>query len=155
MEINVVCVGKLKESYLKSAVEEYKKRIGGFCKINVIETDDYDFGSSFGEILKEKKQEAINLSKYKKGYTVALEINGKTFTSEKFAEKIKNVFDNLNSTITFFIGGSNGVDEQFSNSCDMKLSFSTFTFPHQLMRVILLEQVYRALMINNNRSYHK
>lgn len=155
MEINVVCVGKLKESYLKSAVEEYKKRIGGFCKINVIETDDYDFGSSLGEILKEKKQEAINLSKHKKGYTVALEINGKTFTSEKFAEKIKNVFDNLNSTITFFIGGSNGLDEQFSNSCDMKLSFSTFTFPHQLMRVILLEQVYRALMINNNRSYHK
>ncbi len=155
MEINIVCVGHLKEAYWKGAVEEYKKRIGGFCKINVIETDDYDFGSSKGEILKEKKQEALNLKKYKKGYTIALEINGKTFTSEKFAEKLKDTFDNFNSCITFFIGGSNGLDEELSASCDMKLSFSSFTFPHQLMRVILLEQVYRAFMINNNRSYHK
>ncbi len=155
MEINIICVGHLKESYWKDAVLEYKKRIGGFCKINVIETDDYDYGSSQGGILKEKKAEMQNLLKYKKGYTIALEIDGKTFSSEQFAQKIKNIFDNVNSTISFFIGGSNGLDKEFSDSCDMKLSFSNFTFPHQLMRVILLEQVYRAMMINNNRSYHK
>lgn len=155
MEINIVCVGHLKEVFWKNAVEEYKKRIGGFCKINVIETDDVDCGSQPSEILKEKKVEAQNLVKYKKGYTIALEIDGKTFSSVSFAQKIKNIFDNFNSTITFFIGGSNGLDREFSDSCDMKLSFSSFTFPHQLMRVILLEQVYRAIMINNNRSYHK
>lgn len=155
MEINIVCVGHLKEAFWKSAVEEYKKRIGGFCKINIVEIDDVDFGSQPSQILKEKKVEAQNLVKYKKGFSIALEIDGKTFSSVSFAQKIKNIFDGVNSTITFFIGGSNGLDKEFSDSCDMKLSFSDFTFPHQLMRVILLEQLYRAMMINSNRSYHK
>ena len=155
MEINIVCVGSLKEKYFKDAVSEYTKRIGGFCKINVIDVKDLDYGDSEGNILKTKKQEAESLAKYKKGYTIALEIGGKTYTSEGFAKLIKNTFDTKSSCISFFIGGSNGLDKDFSDSLDMKLSFSSFTFPHQLMRVILLEQVYRALMINNNRSYHK
>ena len=155
MEINIVCVGSLKEKYFKDAVSEYTKRIGGFCKINVIEVKDLDYGDSEGNILKTKKQEAESLAKYKKGYTIALEIGGKAYTSEGFAKLIKNTFDTKSSCISFFIGGSNGLDKDFSDSLDMKLSFSSFTFPHQLMRVILLEQVYRALMINNNRSYHK
>lgn len=155
MEINVVCVGSLKEKYLKDAINEYRKRIGGFCKINVIEVKDVDFGESEGNILKAKKQEAQSLEKFKKGFNVALEINGNQFTSEGFAQKLKNIFDTTSSIVTFFIGGSNGLDEQFSNQMDMKLSFSNLTFPHQLMRVILLEQIYRAFMINANRSYHK
>lgn len=155
MEINVVCVGYLKEKYFKDAVNEYAKRIGGFCKINVIEVKDLDYGDSEGNILKTKKQEAESLAKYKKGYTIALEIGGKSYSSEGFAKLIKNTFDTQNSCISFFIGGSNGLDKDFSDSLDMKLSFSSFTFPHQLMRVVLLEQIYRALMINNNRSYHK
>lgn len=155
MEINIVCVGSLKEKYFKDAVSEYTKRIGGFCKINIIEVKDLDYGDSEGNILKTKKQEAECLLKYKKGYTIALEIGGKSYTSENFAKFIKNTFDTKNPCISFFIGGSNGLDKQFSDSLDMKLSFSSFTFPHQLMRVILLEQVYRAFMINNNRIYHK
>ncbi|MBQ0017274.1 MAG: 23S rRNA (pseudouridine(1915)-N(3))-methyltransferase RlmH [Clostridiales bacterium] len=155
MEVNVITVGSLKEKYFKDAVEEYKKRIGGFCKINVVEVKDIDLGTNEGDIQKAKKLEAEALSKYKKGYCIALEIKGQTFTSEGFAEKLKNIFDKTNSTISFFIGGSNGLDKEFSDSMDMKLSFSDFTFPHQLMRVVLLEQIYRAFMINNNRTYHK
>ena len=155
MEINVVCVGTLKEKYLKDAVSEYQKRISGFCKINVIEVKDVDFGEGEGNILKSKKQEAELLKKYKKGFNIALEIEGENFTSPALAKTLKNIFDNKNSTITFFIGGSNGIDRDFSDSLDMKLSFSKLTFPHQLMRVILLEQIYRCMMINSNRSYHK
>ena len=94
-------------------------------------------------------------AKYKKGYCIALEVGGKSFTSEEFASKIKSIFDMQSSTISFFIGGSNGLDKSFSDSMDMKLSFSSFTYPHQLMRVILLEQVYRALTIINHKKYHK
>ncbi len=155
MEINVVCVGFLKEKFFKDAVQEYCKRIGGFCKVNVVEVKDYDYGTSEGEILKAKQKESESLIKYKKGYSVALEIAGENFTSEKFAQKMKDIFDNKSSTISFFIGGSNGLDKAFSESCDFKLSFSKLTFPHQLMRVILLEQIYRSFMINSNRIYHK
>lgn len=152
MEINVVCVGSLKEKFFKDAMQEYIKRIGGFCKINVIEVKDYD---SINEIDKIKKLEAENLFKHKKGYTIALEINGENLSSEGFAQKIQETFNQKSSYITFFIGGSNGLDKTFSDSCDYKLSFSKLTFPHQLMRVILLEQIYRAFTIINHRSYHK
>lgn len=155
MEINIVCTGYLKEQYFKDAVKEYQKRIGGFCQINVIEVKDIDYGDSEGNILKAKKVEAESLSRYKKGYCIALEVGGKSFTSEEFAGEIKTIFDTKNSTISFFIGGSNGLDKSFSDSLDMKLSFSSFTYPHQLMRVILLEQVYRALTIINHKKYHK
>lgn len=155
MEINIVCTGYLKENYFKDAVKEYQKRIGGFCQINVVEVKDIDYGDSEGNILKAKKLEAESLAKYKKGYCIALEVGGKSFTSEEFAGKIKNIFDTQSSTISFFIGGSNGLDKSFSDSMDMKLSFSSFTYPHQLMRVILLEQVYRALTIINHKKYHK
>ena len=155
MEINVVCVGSLKEKYLKDAITEYQKRISGFCKINIYEVKDVDYGESEGNILKAKKQEAELLKKHLKGFNIALEIEGKNFTSVQLAKELKNIFDNKNSAITFFIGGSNGLDKDFSDSLDMKLSFSKLTFPHQLMRVILLEQIYRCMMINSNRSYHK
>lgn len=152
MEINVVCVGNIKEKYLKDAVNEYVKRLGAFCKINVIEVKDYD---SLDQIDKTKKLEAENLQKYKKGYTIALEIGGESLSSEQLAGKMEQIFSQKSSTITFFIGGSNGLDKTFSDSLDYKLSFSRLTFPHQLMRVILLEQIYRAFMINSGRSYHK
>ena len=151
MEVNLVCVGALKEKYFVDAVNEYSKRISGFCKINVIQTKDF----AFDDIEKTKKQEATLLEKYKKGYCVAMEIGGQKFSSEGFAKFLKTTFDTKNACITFFIGGSNGLEKEFSDSCDQKISFSDLTFPHQLMRVILLEQIYRAFTIINNRSYHK
>ena len=155
MEINLAVVGGLKEKFYKDAIEEYKKRLSAFCSINIYEVKDISCGDNEKEIEKEKLLEAENLKKYKKGFTIALEIDGENFSSTEFSKKIKDIFENKNSTITFFIGGSNGLDKNFSDSCSMKLSFSKFTFPHQLMRVILLEQIYRSFMINNNRTYHK
>ena len=101
-----------------------------------------------------KMQEAKLLEKYKKGYCIALEIGGKQYSSVEFAHNLKNL-SNITSEITFFIGGSNGLDKKLSDSCDEKISFGKMTYPHQLMRIILTEQIYRAFMINNNRSYHK
>lgn len=155
MEINVVGVGLIKEKFFKEAICEYQKRIGGFCKINVLEVKDIDYGSGDANIQKAKKLEAETLLKHKKGFCIAMEINGQEFDSKQFAKKIQSIFETKNSTITFFIGGSNGLDKSFSDSCDMKISFSNLTFPHQLMRVILLEQIYRAFTILNNKTYHK
>ena len=146
LTINIVCVGNLKEN---------EKRISAFAKINVIEVKESEYGTSEKQIELAKKEEATKLSKYAQGYTVALEIKGKTLTSEKFAENISNLMINGNSQISFFIGGSFGLDADFSNSLNQKISFSALTFPHQLMRVILLEQIYRAFTILNGKTYHK
>ncbi len=153
--INIVCVGNLKENYLKDAVKEYQKRICAFAKINVFEVKESDYGTSEKQIELAKKEEASKLIKYTQGYTIALEIKGKTFTSEEFAENISNLMINGISQISFFIGGSYGLDADFSSSLNQKISFSALTFPHQLMRVILLEQVYRAFTILNGKTYHK
>lgn len=153
--INLVCVGSLKEKFWKDAVGEYQKRISAFAKLNVIEVKESVYQKCERQILVAKKEEAERLKKYATGYTVALEINGKTFTSEGFAEHINNLMNMGNSCITFFIGGSYGLDKQFSDSLNEKLSFSSFTFPHQLMRVILLEQIYRAFTIISHKTYHK
>ena len=155
VEINIVSVGNLKEKYWKDAIAEYQKRLSAFAKVNIIEVKESVYGDSVAEIEKAKREEAERLSKYRQGHTIALEIDGKNFSSEDFAGHLKNLMTNGSSTITFFIGGSFGLDKDFSNSLDEKLSFSKFTFPHQLMRVILLEQVYRAFTIINNKTYHK
>lgn len=153
VSINIVCVGNLKEKFWKEATDEYLKRISSFAKVNVIEVKESVYGSS--EIAKAKKDEANRLQKYKSSYNIALEINGKNFTSEGFAQNISNLMLCGVSSISFFIGGSYGLDILFSNSLNQKLSFSNFTFPHQLMRVILLEQIYRAFTILNGKTYHK
>lgn len=156
MEINIVCVGNLKETFFVNAVKEYQKRITAFSNINIIEVKESNLGKdSEGEILINKQKEALELEKYKSGYTIALEIDGKSFSSTELATKIQNIMINGNSKITFFIGGSNGLDKKFSDSLDFKLSFSKLTFPHQLMRVILLEQIYRSFTIINHKTYHK
>lgn len=155
MQINVVCVGTLKEKYWADAIKEYSKRLQAFCEFNIIEVKEGKVCNNESEILETKKQEAKLLEKYKKGYCIALEIKGKSLTSEEFAESIDKLKVQGVSTITFFIGGSNGLDQQFSNSMNLKISFGSFTYPHQLMRVILTEQIYRSFMINNKRAYHK
>ena len=153
--INIVCVGNLKEKYWKEAISEYQKRISAFARINIIEVKESIYGTSENEILLAKKEEAEKLLKHKQGYCLALEIDGKEYDSESFAGHISKLMTLGNSTISFFIGGSFGLDKSFSNSLDERLSFSNFTFPHQLMRVILAEQIYRAFTILSGKTYHK
>ena len=150
--IKIITVGKLKEKYLIDAVEEYKKRLSKYTKIEIIEVKDE---SSYEED-KNKEKEAENIIKYigDKDFIITLEIDGKEISSVEFASKIENIF-NENSNITFIIGGSYGLSNRIKELSNYKLSFSKMTFPHQLFRVILLEQIYRTFKINNNESYHK
>ena len=156
MEFNVVCVGSLKEKYLKDAQEEYFKRISGFSKINIIECKEADYKDlSSQSIQNAKKKESEQIKQHLKGFVVALEVDGKQFTSPEFAEKIKNLEISGVSCVTLIIGGSYGIFEELSKSANLKLSFGKFTLPHQLFRIVLLEQIYRIITINNNKTYHK
>ncbi|MBQ8871188.1 MAG: 23S rRNA (pseudouridine(1915)-N(3))-methyltransferase RlmH [Bacilli bacterium] len=150
--IKIICVGKIKEKYLVSAIEEYSKRISKYTKIEIIELPDYDINNK--DVVLEKEKENILKHINNKDYIITLEIEGSELSSEEFAKKIDKIFI-TNPNITFIIGGSYGLHNQIKNMSDFKLSFSKFTFPHQLFRVILLEQIYRVYKINNNESYHK
>ena len=150
--IKIICVGKIKEKYLVSAIEEYSKRISKYTKIEIIELPDYDINNN--DVVLEKEKENILKHINNKDYIITLEIEGSELNSEEFAKKIDKIFT-TNPNITFIIGGSYGLHNQIKNMIDFKLSFSKFTFPHQLFRVILLEQIYRVYKINNNESYHK
>ena len=143
--IKIICVGKVKEKYLRDAISDYEKRISKYHKINIIEVDDSNM-----------KEEAIKIKQYIKSndYVITLEIEGNMLTSMEFANKIDKTFI-TNPNITFIIGGSDGLDDSVKERSNYKLSFSKFTFPHQLFRVILLEQIYRSFKILNNETYHK
>ena len=144
--IKIICLGKLKEKYLCDAVNEYKKRISKYSKIEIIELNDLD------DLKKEK--ELIEKHIGNKDYVITLEIEGNSISSVELASKIDNIF-NTNSIITFIIGSSTGLHQDIKNRSNYKLSFSKLTFPHQLFRVMLLEQIYRSFKINNNETYHK
>ena len=150
--IKIVCVGKIKEKYFKDAINEYIKRIGKYTKLEIIEINDLD-RLNINDILK-KEEEAILKHIKDRDYVVTLEIEGIKMNSIELASKIDNMLFK-NSNITFVIGGSYGLSDEVKNRSNFKLSFSDFTFPHQLFRVILLEQIYRSFKINNNESYHK
>lgn len=150
--IKIVCVGKIKEKYFKDAINEYIKRIGKYTKLEIIEINDLD-RLNITDILK-KEGEAILKHIKDRDYVVTLEIEGIKMNSIELASKIDNMLFK-NSNITFVIGGSYGLSDEVKNRSNFKLSFSDFTFPHQLFRVILLEQIYRSFKINNNESYHK
>ena len=159
MNINVIGVGKIKEKYLKLGIDEFKKRLSKYCKLDIIELDDEKAPEKLSEkemiIVKEKEGKKI-LSKIKdNSYVIALAIDGKNLSSEELADKMSDLAVRGNSNITFVIGGSLGLSDEVLDRADYKLSFSKMTFPHQLMRLILLEQVYRAYRINNNEPYHK
>ena len=142
--IKIICVGKLKEKYLVDACLEYSKRISKYSKIEIIELKDSDITEERDNILKH-----LN-----KDYIITLEIEGEMLDSVSLAKKIDNIFLN-NSNITFIIGGSYGLHEDIKKLSNFKLSFSKLTFPHQLFRVMLLEQIYRSFKIMNNETYHK
>ena len=144
--IKIICLGKLKEKYLRDAQDEYTKRISKYSKIEIIELQDLD------DLKKEKELIVKHIGS--KDYVITLEIEGNNISSEELATKIDNIF-NTNSTITFIIGSSTGLHEDIKQRSNYKLSFSKLTFPHQLFRIILLEQIYRSFKINNNETYHK
>ena len=150
--IKIITIGQLKEKYLKEAVEEYTKRIKKYSNIEVIELKD----EGLVEEAKAIKLEGEKIKKYisDRDYIVTLEIEGKQVSSTEFADKINNMLIE-NSNIVFIIGGSYGLSDEIKQISKFKLSFSKMTFPHQLFRVILLEQIYRGYKILNNESYHK
>lgn len=143
--IKVIAVGKIKENYLKEAINDYQKRINKYHKLEIIEIEDDNIINEKDRILKH-----IN----KKDFLIALDIQGTELTSIELSKKLDNIFIN-NSNITFIIGGSNGIHDSIKNIVNYKLSFSKMTFPHQLFRLILLEQIYRSFKILNNETYHK
>ncbi len=147
--IKIICVGKIKESYFTLAVKEYLKRIGKYSKVEITEVSDYNFDIS--KTMYEEGKEI--LSKINdKDYVVTLEIDGNSLDSVSFSNFIDK---NISNNITFVIGGSYGLSEEVKKRSNYKLSFSKMTFPHQLFRVVLLEQIYRSFRIINNESYHK
>ena len=159
MNISIIAVGKLKEKYLKMAVDEYSKRLSRYAKFEIIELQDEktpDNASIKEEVqIKEKEGNAI-LSKIKdNAYVIAMDLNGKQLTSVEFSSFISNCTVMGNSNIVFVIGGSLGLSEEVIKRADYKLCFSKMTFPHQLFRVMLLEQIYRGFRIMNNEPYHK
>ena len=154
-----VCVGKIKEKYLKLGIDEFSKRLSKYCKLDVIELDDEKAPENLSDkemlMIKDKEGKKI-LSKVKdNSYVMALAIDGKNLSSEELASTINDLGVRGNSHITFIIGGSLGLSDEVLSRANYKLSFSKMTFPHQLMRLILLEQVYRAYRINSGEPYHK
>ena len=150
--IKIVCVGKIKEKYLDAAIEEYTKRLSKYTKLEIIELPDEGIAEPEKAIKLEKEKILKRINP--KDYIITLEINGKQLTSVELATLINQV-QIENSNITFIIGGSYGLDDEIINLANYHLSFSKMTFPHQLFRVMLLEQIYRSFKINNNESYHK
>lgn len=144
LRINIVCVGKIKEEFYRNAVNEYLKRLSRFAKVEICELAEG----------KNPEDEAESIIKNLKGYKIALCIEGKKLSSMALAEEMKKLRDG-GKEITFVIGSSCGLSERVKAEADLKLSFSDMTFPHQLMRVILTEQIYRAFMIMSGSEYHK
>ncbi len=149
--LKIICVGKIKEKYLVDAVNEYKKRLSKYTKLDIIELPDVDFDiKKTLEVERDSILKNIKLS----DYNILLDINGKEYTSIEFANNIDKIRQ-INSNINFIIGGSNGVHDDIRKIMNDRISFSKLTFPHQLFRVILLEQIYRSFKILNNEEYHK
>lgn len=159
MNISIICVGKLKEKYWQDAVMEYSKRLAPYCKLKIVELKETKLPLNAGTA----ETEAVRISEGKEilsrlgenTFVIALEIKGERMDSEKFAKKIERLGNDGKSDISFVIGGSLGLSREVSARADYRLSFSDMTFPHQMMRVILLEQIYRCFKINKNEPYHK
>ena len=149
--IKIIAVGTIKESYFEGAIREYSKRLSPYTKLEIVQIPDEKCDD------KTKKKEAAGILKAVKDsdYVITLEIKGKKLSSEAFAEKLESLFVSGHPDLTFIIGGSLGLDESVLARSNFALSFSDMTFPHQLMRVVLLEQIYRAFKINRHEPYHK
>jgi len=159
MNITVIAIGKLKEKYWTDAVKEYSKRLSGYCNLNIIELKESPLRANPSAADEEAVKVAEGndiLSRIKPtDFVITLEIKGKGLSSEQLADKIEDLAINGKSSIVFVIGGSLGLSAEVSKRSNFKLSFSAMTFPHQMMRVILLEQVYRSFKIIRHEAYHK
>lgn len=159
MKITVIAVGKMKEKYYKDTVAEYEKRLSRYCKLEIIEAEDEKTpdGASVMEEARIREKEADRILRHVRedAYVITLEIAGKSFDSPEFADKIEKLGIRGISHVQFIIGGSLGLHEKVCRRSDLAVSFSKMTFPHQLMRVILLEQIYRSYRIICGEPYHK
>ena len=158
VHINIVCVGKIKEKFFRDAIEEYSKRLSRFCSLTITEVADEKIPEKSNENIEEaiKQKEGINILNHikKDRYVIALELKGTELDSVQFSQEIEKI-SNLNSNITFVIGGSLGLSKDVLNRSNKQVCFSKMTFPHQLIRIFLVEQIYRAFKIANNETYHK
>lgn len=159
MKIKIICVGKIKEKYFVDGIKEYAKRLSRFCKLEICEAADEKIpdNASEKEALAVLDSEGAKIEKYigKGDYVIALCVEGKNISSTDLAKKFSEIQLSGKSGITFIIGGSLGICDRVKNMSDFRLSFSKMTFPHQLMRLVLTEQIYRAFKINANEEYHK
>ena len=150
--IKIICVGKIKEKFFIDAIKEYEKRLSKYTKLQIIEVPDESNPSI--DVCMKKEADSINKNIDEKDFVITLEIEGSMLTSTELSKKIETIFNN-NSNLVFVIGGSYGLHESIKKRSNYALSFSKMTFPHQLFRVLLLEQIYRSFKISNNESYHK
>ena len=159
MNINIICIGKLKEKYWQDAVKEYSKRLGSYCSLKIVELKESPLpanASPADELAVKEAEGQEILKKIRDGdYIISLEIEGRSFSSEHLAEHLEHLAIDGRSTVDFIIGGSLGLSPDVSRRADLALSFSAMTFPHQMMRVILLEQIYRSFKIIRHETYHK
>ena len=158
LSINIICIGKIKEKFFKDAIDEYSKRLSKYCKLNILELPDEKIPDKTNINIENsiKSKECDNIINHikKDSYIICLDLKGKQFSSEEFSKNIENI-SMTSSQITFIIGGSLGLTEKILNIANQKICFSKMTFPHQLMRVILVEQVYRGFRIMHGEPYHK
>ena len=158
LHINIICVGKIKETFFKDAIQEYSKRLSRFCSLSITEIADEKIPDKTNEKIENdiKEKEGNNILSHikRESYVIALDLKGKEFDSIAFSKEISNISIS-SSNITFIIGGSLGISNKVLSVCNEKICFSKLTFPHQLIRIFLLEQLYRAFKISNNETYHK
>ena len=158
LSIDIICIGKIKEIFFKDAISEYSKRLSKYCNLNIIELSDEKLPSKLNNkiinSIKDSEGKKILSHLKKDSYKICLDLNGKQYSSEEFSSKIDSIALNYNSSITFIIGGTLGLSEDVLNIADEKICFSKMTFPHQLIRVFLVEQLFRAFKISNNETYH-
>ena len=156
MNVKIIAVGKIKEQYLKDAIKEYEKRLVSFCSFSIVEVVAEQINDeSLCEKYKEIEADRILQNIKQNSYIITLEIKGKSFTSESFAQKIKDISNEGINDVVFIIGGANGLHNKVSDIANLKISFSQMTFTHQMIRLLLIEQIYRSFKINANEPYHR
>lgn len=159
LHINIICIGKIKETFFKDAIQEYSKRLSKYCNLKITELPDEKVPLKVNDkiisSIKEKESNNIISNLPKDSYIIGLDLTGKHYSSEEFANHINDISINLKSNITFIIGGTLGISSDLLNICNEKVCFSKMTFPHQLIRVFLLEQLFRSFKILNGETYHR
>ena len=158
LTINILCIGKIKEDFFRNAINEYSKRLSKYCKLNIVELPDEKIPDKLNinmtEQIKEKESNNIINHLPKDTYIICLDLTGKEYSSENFSSKLENL-SQITSNTTFVIGGSLGIHKNLLNKANEKICFSKMTFPHQLIRIFLLEQIFRAFKISNGETYHR